>query len=182
MIRKLLFWIAGYLPTKLISEAATETTPERPYLERYFLMETEKHVAYLHRFVDSDPDRAKHSHPWRWALSLLLIGDYIEANSYGQRLVRWFNLITGETFHRVILKQNPDGSKRDVWTLFIHPKQKSKSWGFADRFPWMDVQGAPAESYIYIPHKSSPEEDWWKTAPKGRYSRRLNEKLQAVKT
>jgi hypothetical protein len=181
MMRKLLFWVSGYLPTKLISEAATDSTPERPYLERYFLFETKEHVAYLHRFVDSDPDRAKHSHPWRWALSLVFAGQYIDANMYGQKLVRWMNFLTGTTFHRVVLQQDSNGSKQDVWTLFIHPKKKSKSWGFAERFPWMDAQGAPEDAYIYIPHQSSPEESWWKTAPKGRDSRRLDENLQAFR-
>jgi hypothetical protein len=45
----------------------------------------------------------------------------------------------------------------------------------------MDAQGAPEDAYIYIPHQSSPEESWWKTAPKGRDSRRLDENLQAFR-
>lgn len=180
MIRKLLFWASGHLPTKLIFEPATKDTPKRPYLERYFLFETEDTIAYLHRFVDSDPDRALHSHPWKWALSLVLLGKYFEENLYGFKEVKWLNFLSGTVFHRVILVQDSVGVKKDVWTLFIHPKTKSKSWGFAERFQWMEAQGAPKDAYMYIPHQSSPEEAWWKTAPKGRDSGRLDENLQAT--
>src|ERR1700739_400451 len=119
-MKRFLYWLSGQLPTTLIYDNG------RPYLERSYLGQFNGCTYYIHRFVGSDPDRAKHSHPFKWMLSILLSGWYWEDNSYGMKMVKWFNFLTGESFHRVIL---PDENK-DVWTIFIHTSEKVKPWGF----------------------------------------------------
>lgn len=157
MIRRLLYALADRLPCRIISDDGT------PYLERYFLFRAAGVQCYLHRFVGSDPDCGLHDHPWRWAASLILAGWYLEERrrkDLTPRRVRWFNLITGDTFHRVVM---PDGA-RDVWTLFVHGPVV-KRWGFLREegragFWWW----AP---YTY-PAGATVAGDWWTTAPKGR--------------
>src|SRR5437660_2113436 len=93
MIRRLLLAYSAGRPCKIICEA------DRPYLERYFVCALFGIRFYLHRFVGSDPDRGLHDHPWRWAMSFILRGWYYEATRSGTRAVRWFNFLTGDTFH-----------------------------------------------------------------------------------
>ena len=68
MKKKFLWWLTGYLPYKLIQEG------ERPYLERYYLFTILGWRFYIHRFVDSDPGRGLHDHPWRRAVTFVLDG------------------------------------------------------------------------------------------------------------
>jgi hypothetical protein len=74
----------------------------------------------LHRFVASDPDHAVHSHPWAWAMSLILVGGYRETRCLpnGTRVEREYypgdvNVILATDRHRIELL---DG---DCWTLFL---------------------------------------------------------------
>lgn len=59
---------------------------------------------YLHRFHLQDLDDVLHSHPWKWAISLVLAGGYTELRQDGEvrRLgagsLNWLN---GESFHRI---------------------------------------------------------------------------------
>jgi hypothetical protein len=99
-MHKLLFWLSGHLSCRIISDG------EQPYLERYYLLTLFGVRVYLHRFVASDPDRGTHDHPWPWAFSLILAGWYYEETAYGVSIVRWFNALTGSTFHRVILPRD----------------------------------------------------------------------------
>ncbi len=148
-----------------------------PYLERYYVTGLDRvglrgwHV-YLHRFVDSDPDRGLHDHPWDRALSLVLTGGYEElrfahppqGGDPGQaiaeppirrRRVRpWrLNLLRGTDYHRVVLRGG-----RPAWTLFLHGP-RAKGWGFlrSGRYRPMARSGADFR------HR-----DWWRTAPSGR--------------
>jgi hypothetical protein len=151
-MRRLLFWLAGYLPLRLISDDG------RPYLERYFVARVLGLQIYVHRFVGSDPVRGLHDHPWRWALSLVLAGHYQEETRQGIRRVRWVNTLVGDSFHRVIL---PRG-QRDVWTLFIHRAGTAKTWGFL-----RPVHGEPARA-TYEVYTQSPAAGWWHHVPRGR--------------
>lgn len=87
---------------------------------------------YLHRFHRSDDDLALHNHPWRWALSLVLVGGYSEERRVGDRVVRrtvrpWsFNVVRGDDYHRVDLLE------QDAWSLFL-VGPKVSSWYFWDR-------------------------------------------------
>lgn len=90
---------------------------------------------YMHCIHTSDPDGELHSHPWRWALSLVLSGSYREEvlGSDGKVFVRERSpgslaLLKDSTFHRVAL---PEGRRLHVWTLFV-VGPRSKSWGFLD--------------------------------------------------
>ncbi|MEA3274035.1 MAG: hypothetical protein U9Q81_01780 [Pseudomonadota bacterium] len=73
MIERLLYRISARRPCRFIDGEQGE-----PYLERYYLFGALGWHAYLHRFVDSDPDRGLHDHPWNRALSLVLSGGYEE--------------------------------------------------------------------------------------------------------
>jgi hypothetical protein len=91
---------------------------------------------YLHRFHRSDADGELHNHPWRWALSLVLVGGYSEERRNGARVIRRrvapgsLNFIRANDFHRVDLLEH------DAWTLFL-VGPKSQSWGF-----WSRTDGA----------------------------------------
>jgi hypothetical protein len=167
MMQKLLMAISGRLPCRIISDG------DKPYLERYYLCTILGVRVYLHRFVASDPDRGLHDHPWRWAFSVILLGWYYEQTRYGIRKVRWFNKLTGDTFHRVILFGAGSGDQLDyetptqVWTLFMHQAERAKPWGF--------LRDKGQLGTIYIQHKYKTnelgkDEDWWNQANPGRYT------------
>lgn len=186
-MRTLLRWITNYLPCRIINDG------ERPYLERYYLFTLLGWTFYLHQFVGSDPDRGLHDHPWPRAFSIILSGWYWEETRAGTRRVRWFNTLTGDTFHRVVLpysqyadndqyvrgllsrarKIYPDFGDLDVlpcWTLFFHRAKKVKPWGFLKTVP--DADGvAIFEPYTYSREGNIAE--WWKTAPNGRTMRAM---------
>lgn len=116
-----------------------------PYLTKYRLLDLGRHVGrlHLHRFHRSDEDPECHSHPWSWALSLVLWGGYEETLALpvpgAPPLLRFgrkrrpgaFNLIRRDTWHRVDLLRG------ECWTLFLsgpipdHAPGES-SWGFLD--------------------------------------------------
>jgi hypothetical protein len=149
---KILYWLCARLPCRIISDG------DRPYLERYYLFTLFGVRFYLHRFVASDPDRGLHDHPWPWAFSVILSGWYYEHRRGNFREVRWLNLITGDTFHRVILPNGP------VWILFAHRARRSKEWGF--------LRAYDPETICYVKHKPGVAEQWWKSAPLGREQER----------
>lgn len=161
MIRPLLYLLTGRLPCRIIADG------DRPYLERYYLGQILGWTFYLHRFVDSDPGRGLHDHPWRNAFSLVLAGAYLEETRTGTRRVRWLNRLTGDSFHRVVL---PAGS-RHVWTLFCHGAWV-KPWGFLKA-----VEISHAENILmWVPSSpgktQSPGPRWWRHAPKGKHEPR----------
>lgn len=133
---------------------------------------------YLHQFVGSDPDRGLHDHPWSKAYSVILAGWYREETRSGARTVRWFNSLTGDTFHRVVLPVNviadwlyPDSSVKTrvpipCWTLFFHRAGDVKPWGFWRPEPASAFTGeARFEPYTY--KREGSKKDWWLTAPTG---------------
>lgn len=152
----ILFWLSGFLRCRIISDG------DRPYLERYHLASVLGMRIYVHRFVASDPDRGVHDHPWPWAFSILLSGWYWEERRSGMRVVRWFNWLTGDTFHRVILPR--DRGIREVWTIFVHRDARVKPWGF--------LRDKGQVGMVYVPHMSAPS-DWVSRAPLGRDAGRM---------
>lgn len=166
LIRRLLYWISGFLPARHIRHDG------KPYLERYYVGTVCSVRLYLHRFVACDEDGV-HDHPFRYSLSLLLAGWYYEDRWGARYLRRWFNFIGPNDFHRVVL---PREAPHDVWTLFCHVP-RTKPWGFlrASR------QGVHGPVFEYTP-QSDPSDpalsDWHKTAPTGRLLRELSPHAQ----
>jgi hypothetical protein len=102
--------------------------PDVPYLTRYFLAgwnpQTKQPggAVFLHCFHHSDPNGEVHSHPWGFAVSIILVGGYREyrcqGGRYGQLEVADYfpgmvNVLTPETWHRVELLAE------ECWTLFL---------------------------------------------------------------
>jgi hypothetical protein len=106
-----------------------------PYLRRYYLagwnpFAKQGHgAAFLHHFVSSDPSEEVHSHPWGWALSVILVGGYREIRCVGTvRTVREYhpgevNLLGPDDRHRIDLLE------ADCWTLFL-VGDYAQPWGF----------------------------------------------------
>jgi hypothetical protein len=170
LIDSLLFRVTERLPCRIIDGEQGE-----PYLERYYVLGLFGWHVYLHRFVDSDPDRGLHDHPWKRAVSLVLTGGYDElrfvtAPSQADAIGRppdpeiiarplspgRFNLLRGTTYHRVLLR---DG--RPAWTLFAHGP-RAKGWGFLRDGEFRPMARDAAE----FRHR-----DWGLTAPNGRVVR-----------
>lgn len=125
----------------------TIETNGEPYLTRVIPLKTKWFSVYLHHFHRPDGDRHLHNHPWAWAASLLLSGEYDEerldvdgvlscklwrASGFTddgryhfstKKLVRWFNTITSTDYHAVTRLHG------DVWTLFI-AGPRVQDWGF----------------------------------------------------
>lgn len=118
----------------------------KPYLLRFYLKHNGRLPGvYLHHFYQSDPDRDLHNHPWKWSFSIILTGGYYEYRHdahfweiYDERpSLAWlepevrerkapgFNYITGDSFHRVVLKD----LKAGAWTIFVSGPEV-KDWGF----------------------------------------------------
>ncbi len=83
--------------------------------------------AFLHCLHMSDSDRGLHSHPWPWAVSVILRGGYIEIREDGWRYFRPgdVNVIRGGTFHRIELVDENE----PTWTLFVVGPRHG-GWGF----------------------------------------------------
>lgn len=117
----------------------------RPYLLRKYLLPKRYTGArwpgvFLHKFYASDSDRSPHCHPWRWAVSLILTGGYMEWRldtdskrwSYHLRRPWSFNVIRAHDYHKARLLDE----ERGCWTLFIALGHKDRlpgfEWGFWD--------------------------------------------------
>lgn len=157
-MNRLLYWLAGRLPCRIISDDG------QPYLERYYLATLFGVRFYLHRFVGDDPARGLHDHPWPWAFSLILFGRYLEETRSGTRVVRWFNWLTGDSFHRVVLI-----NRRPVWTLFCHRAAYVKPWGFLRDGSFGTAMFHPVAQG---PGGGSVAGEWWKACPRGRFEPR----------
>lgn len=157
LLLRFLLWFSrwrGWPPRVIPDRNSPET-----YLTRYFLiggprtegMEDDNQDRavglFLHRFHRSDAAGELHSHPWAWAVSLILAGGYSEErfdHATGLVVRRAFytgnvNFIRSTDFHRVDLDNG------ECWTLFL-VGPKVGSWGFLDRFtrkftPWKQYLG-----------------------------------------
>lgn len=195
-MQKFLFWASGYLPCRLIYEDGE--SGGRPYLQRYYVCRFFGVRVYLHRFVSSDPDRGLHSHPWAWAMSLILSGHYFEERFSGEltfppavRKVTWFNFLVGENHHRVVVP-------RDYWQRQHTEATRGFILDIDEEYAELaeyNMAAAPAECWSLFIHRAqrvrtwgflrkdgdgfrfSPYRypggemnsgEWWKTAPRGR--------------
>ncbi len=168
LLSRLLYRLTGHLRCRIINGNHGE-----PYLERYHLLRLPGGGGvYIHRFIDSDPDRGLHDHPWKAAVSLILTGGYrelrLDESNHKKKVVdrilkAWrLNILRGDDFHRIVLTD-----KQPVWTLFAHTG-KYKDWGF------LEVTGD--RQAIYTAHDAVTNENahslWWKTAPRGKMTAR----------
>jgi hypothetical protein len=157
MLRRLLVRLTDRLPSKVIQHEGL------PVLERYHIWEFSRRGPgiVIHRFVNSDPDRGLHDHPWRYSMSLILAGGYYELLKRQNNNVfrRWlgagrFNLLDGKEHHRVILKEGGD-----AWTLFFYGV-RTKKWGFLNE---------KSGDYKFHSEKQELEDDGWhERAPLGK--------------
>jgi hypothetical protein len=97
----------------------------RPYLERYFVggwhpaRRRPGPAVFLHHFVDSDASDEIHSHPWRWSMSVILAGGYIEHRwTAAGMIARSFragevNVLEAADKHRIELLGG------DCWSIFL---------------------------------------------------------------
>ncbi len=136
MIR-ILKWLTGLLGDPRV---IYDRVGGSPYLSRWYLLGRREDGSrwwspldlYLHRFHRGDDDRALHSHPWSWAVALVLAGGYIEERRVGdsvvRRIVRPFRVVflTSDTYHRVDLLGD------ESWSLFL-AGPKVGTWYFWDR-------------------------------------------------
>lgn len=84
--------------------------------------------AFIHKIFRRDPDPV-HNHPWRWAISVVLRGFYVEILN-GERKRRFapsIHFYTHNDFHRIV-GVDP---VRGCWTLFI-VGPKTGQWEFED--------------------------------------------------
>jgi hypothetical protein len=156
LLERLLHRLSAHLPCRFI-----DGEDGAPYLERYYVFGAFGWHVYLHRFMESDPDRGLHDHPWDRAMSLVLTGGYEElrpvasdpARIERRRVRPWrLNRLKGEDYHRVLLRNG-----QPAWTLFAHGP-RVKGWGF--------VQDG-AYRPMALNGQDFRHRDWWKTAPPG---------------
>lgn len=115
---------------------------ERPYLRRWWVIPRNRIFnVYLHEFLRSDDDRALHSHPWHFNLSILLRGGYLEHTPSGaiRRRAGDWKFRWGAAWHRVELLRTWSGFSRaeraivgdeePCWTLFV-TGPNVRQWGF----------------------------------------------------
>ena len=146
----LLHRIANELPLRIIDHEG------RPYLRRYYVGTAFGIRCYLHHFVDSDP-AGLHSHPWRFGVSILLYGRYVEETRFGFAEQKWINFVNGDKFHRVVV------SGRRPWSLFLHSR-KVATWGtLKDKGIFTQYVEERPENYQLDGHSQ-----WHLTARKGK--------------
>lgn len=114
-----------------------------PYMNRWHLIprNLESNI-YLHEFLHNDDDRALHDHPYA-TCSIILREGYQEVVPADENFYtnKHRNTITLERqpgdvifrqakeAHRVMLYENPDGSVKNAWSLFI-TGPRVRDWGF----------------------------------------------------
>jgi hypothetical protein len=160
LMNKILYLVSGFMKCKII-----KGDEGQPYLERYMVARWGKNgekTLFLHRFLDSDPDRGIHDHPWN-SRSFIVAGGYFEKrlikqNGVEKVIVRdiqplSFNTIRKNDFHQIILKE-----KTPAWTLFYHG-ERVKHWGFQHYTENADTSITKTE-FIPYEDKTNPTEKW----------------------
>lgn len=160
LMNKILFFISGFMKCKLI-----KGDEGQPYLERYMVARWGKDgekTLFLHRFLDSDPDRGIHDHPWN-SRSFIVAGGYNEKRLIKQHGVEKviirdilplsFNTIRKDDFHQIILKE-----KTPAWTLFYHGK-RVKHWGF-QHYNVNHDESIEKTEFVPYQDRTNPNERW----------------------
>ena len=129
-----LTWLANKLPHTTITIAG------KPYLTRAYVLlrDWKSFNVFLHRFHSSDQENEFHNHPWRWSVSFILSGGYVEYRINKRditgtitkhvRMPLTINVIKNDVFHRVKLLDENDG----VWSIFI-AGCRDRDWGFLNK-------------------------------------------------
>lgn len=103
-----------------------------PYMTRILLPKIGSWRPFLHHIHRSDHERDLHNHPWLWAFSIILSGEYDEERLVGdgdqiaRKRARRLNVLTSRDYHRITELHG------DVWTLFVHGPSV-QTWGFRVR-------------------------------------------------
>jgi hypothetical protein len=160
LMKRLLLALTAGLPVEEISHCGEK------FMERYYVGTLLGWRFYIHRFVGSDPDGV-HDHPWRRGFSIILSGWYHEEKREAIYKRRWFNVVNGDTFHRVVM-----AAGSEAWTLFAHDR-RCKSWGFLREHSVYRIEhGMPVartDGFFYAPlNPPHGHSTWHLTAPKGR--------------
>ena len=157
---RFLYHLTGWLRCRVIRGNHGE-----PYLERYHLFRLPGGGgAYIHRFLDSDPDRGLHDHPWRRALGIVLSGRYLEQRLSDEDVHERIlgpgrvNRLTRDDFHRIVPPQH-----RDAWTIYMQ-SGRNNEWGFLATTPEGVLRFTPHEKL----NREGSHEGWWRSAPRGR--------------
>lgn len=150
MIQKIILFfvkiICFFLPSHTIK------VDGKPYLTRYYILlrDWKSFSLFFHHFHASDQGLQLHNHPWKWALSFIFFGGYLEEfkksgmDTIGQKIVLpfSFNTVKHEVFHRVDLL-----NEAGAWSLFFAgPRIITRpEWGFLDRntFEFQDWRENP---------------------------------------
>jgi hypothetical protein len=180
LLNLLLYWCGGYMRCRLIHVDGA------PYLERYFVGTLFGRHVYLHRFLESDnPDQGVHDHPWKWSVSFIVCGMYVEHRRWGKgTLKRWFNFIGGDHFHLVALVPSVY-----TWSLFIAgPTKPGRVWGMLRKLDELEyaLTTRGDVNYAFVPYdygapgKNPLPGAWWETEMYGREQAR--EPVSYVKT
>ena len=103
---------------------------DHPYLLRWYLIARNAVLnAYLHWFKRSDDDRAHHSHPWLFRLSIILRGSYTEHRILeGGILVKTIRRAGDWSFHWGASPHRIELHDGDCLTLFI-TGPRVREWG-----------------------------------------------------
>lgn len=135
--------LTGALPTRTIATCSGD-----PYLSRSYLagrlpkgfpadmrtvLGSLDGTAYVHRFHREDLEAEHHSHPWEWAVSIILSGSYVEevvladgTIATRERRPGSVGVLTASSFHRVAYLRS-----LAVRTLFITgPRTPDGAWYF----------------------------------------------------
>lgn len=130
-----------YLAGRIKTDDGDERDPA-PQRRRGVLIPTRNHGLYLHHFHRGDDEYELHSHPWRWAVSVVLAGGYSEERLGRGGRIAWrtlgpgsINVLRANTFHRVELIEE------DAWTLIL-TGPKRDTWGFWNR-----------DTYLFVNHR-----------------------------
>ncbi len=146
---KQICWLAflSWLTPKLIARAAANPYFDLPgYMKRGWIMQYNKYLggigARVHEILRSDGDRAWHDHPWKWYITIVLLGGYWEhkpiydkSGLYRGETRTWYGpgsilLRRAKDLHRLEI---PEGAT--ATTLFITGKWV-QDWGFVPNANW----------------------------------------------
>lgn len=94
------------------------------YLTRWILFECPWFGVYLHKFWDSDFERALHDHPWNF-ISIILKGSYMEHCQNTTVIRHPFSVAYRPATHR----HRVELMGEYVWTLMLVSGRK-RMWGF----------------------------------------------------
>lgn len=109
---------------------------ESPYMLRWFLIPRNRVFnIYVHLFLRSDDDRARHTHPWLFNISWLLSNHYREwlgdrPHEFVDRRAGEFKFRWGKAAHRIELTNGA------CWTVFI-TGPRVRQWGFLCPQGWV---------------------------------------------